>query len=95
MEERERETVVVEESPPSRVERETTVISTDGGGGSGGTIAAILVLLILAVLAFLYFNGSLGGAADETNLNVNIDAPNVEVPDKIEVDLPEVTTNSN
>ena len=93
MEERERETVIVEETP--RVERDTTVIATDGGGGSGGTIAAILVLLILAVLGFLYFNGSLGGAGDETNLNVNVEAPDIDVPDKIDVDLPEVTTNSN
>ena len=95
MEERERETVIVEETQPTRVERDTTVIATDGGGGSGGTIAAILVLLILAVLGFLYFNGSLGGGGDETNLNVNVEAPNIDVPDKIDVDLPEVTTNSN
>ena len=91
MDERERETVIVEE--PAPVTRETTVVSTDRGGG-GGTIVAILVLLVLGILAFLYFSGNLGSAADETGININVDAPNVDFPDKIEVDLPEVVTNN-
>jgi hypothetical protein len=84
MDERERETVIVEPEP--RVERETTVIHT-GDRGSGGAVAAVLVLLALAVLAFLFFGGYLQQAADEVDVNVNVEAPKVEVPD-IDVNLP-------
>ena len=91
MDERDREErIVVEETP--RVERETTVISTGEGRGGGGTLVAVVLLLAVVVLAFLYFSGTLGGAADETNLNVNIDAPDVDIPD---VDVPVVPGNSS
>ena len=64
------------------VERETTVIHTDGGGGGGGgAIAAILVILVIAVLAFLFFGGYLQRAADQTDINVNVTAPKIELPD--------------
>ena len=65
------------------VERETTVIHTDGGGGGGGggAIAAILVILVIAVLAFLFFGGYLQQAADKTDINVNVSAPKIELPD--------------
>lgn len=89
MEERERERIV-EERP--HVERETTVINTGEGRGGGGTLAAVVILLALVILAFLYFSGTLGGAAEETNLNVNIDAPDVDVPD---VDVPAIPGNSS
>jgi hypothetical protein len=80
-----RERIVVEETPP-RVERETTVVTT-GGGGGGGTIVAILVILVVAVLLFLYFGGYLNRNSDGVDLNVNIDAPKVELPD-IDVNAP-------
>ena len=64
------------------VERETVVVSSDrGGGGGGGAIAAILVILVIAVLAFLFFGGYLQRAADKTDINVNVAAPKIELPD--------------
>jgi hypothetical protein len=68
------------------VERETTVINTGGGGGGGGAIAAVLVVLVLGVLAFLYFNGTFGGA-DKTDININVGVPKVEIP---KVELPDI-----
>ncbi|MEA3031776.1 MAG: hypothetical protein QOG13_3101 [Sphingomonadales bacterium] len=72
-----------------QVERETVVVDTGGdrGGGSGGAIAAILVILVLGVLAFLFFGGYLQKAADETNINVNVGTPKIELPD-IRIDNP-------
>ena len=70
------------------VERETVVVESgrDGGGG-GGAIAAILVILVIAVLAFLFFGGYLQRAADDTNINVNVGTPKIELPD-IRIDNP-------
>lgn len=70
---------MVEDDRP--VERETTVIHTNGGGGGGGAIAAILVILVIAVLAFLFFGGYLQRAADQTDINVSVEAPKIELPD--------------
>jgi hypothetical protein len=68
-------------------ERETTVIHTDGGGGGGGgAIAAIVLLILAAVLLFLFFGGYLNRAAEHTDINVNVQAPDIQMP---EVDLPE------
>lgn len=70
------------------VERETVVVDTGGRDrGSGGAIAAILVILVLGVLAFLFFGGYLQKAADETNINVNVGTPKIELPD-IRIDNP-------
>jgi hypothetical protein len=70
------------------VERETTVIHTDGGrGGGGGAIAAILVILVIAVLAFLFFGGYLQRAAEQTDINVNVAAPKIDLPD-IKIETP-------
>ena len=88
MDEREEERVVVEETPP-RVERETTVV-TNGGGGGGGAIIAVVLLLVVVVLLFLYFSGYLGRAADETDININVDTPALEVP---EVRVPDIDVN--
>ena len=72
------------------VERETVVVASgDRGGGSGGAIAAILVILVIAVLAFLYFGGYLQRAADETNINVGVEAPKIELPD-VHIETPPV-----
>ena len=84
-----RERIVVEETPP-RVERETTVINT-GGGGGGGTVVAVLVLLVVAVLLFLYFGGYLNRAADEVGVNVNVEAPKVDMPD-VDINVPPPST---
>ena len=70
-----------EHERPVEVERETTVINTGGGGGGGGTIVAVVVVLVLVVLAFVYFGGYLGRAVDDTDINVNVDAPKIELPD--------------
>jgi len=70
------------------VERETVVVAGGrDGGGSGGAIAAILVILVIAVLAFLYFGGYLQRAADQTDINVNVAAPKIELPD-IKIETP-------
>ena len=63
------------------VTHETTVINTGGERGGGGTIVAVLVLALLAIGAFLFFGGYLQSAADDLDVNVNVAAPNVELPD--------------
>ena len=68
------------------VERETVVVTGDRGGG-GGAIAAILVILVIAVLAFLFFGGYLQRAADQTDINVNVAAPKIDLPD-IKIETP-------
>ena len=80
----------------------TTVIDTSGGGRRGGGLAVALILLVaLLALLFFFFGGGLNRAADEVGVDVNVDTPNVEVPDvnvkipeKIEVDVPNVDVQS-
>lgn len=81
----------------------TTIIQTDGGRDRGGGGVILAIVLILALLALLYFlfGGGLNRAADEVGVNVNVEAPKVEmpsieVPDKIELEVPDeidVTTD--
>jgi predicted metalloprotease len=89
MDERDRERHDPDAVPP-RVERETTVIHTGGRGGGGGTglIVAIVLLMILAAVLFFVFGGGLERTADQTDVNVNIETPEIKLPD-IDVDLPE------
>lgn len=76
----------------------TTVVDTSGGGRRGGGLAIALVLIVaLLALLFFLFGGGLNRAADEVGVDVNVDAPKVEVPDvnvkipeKIEIDVPSV-----
>ena len=75
----ERDERPVEAEP--RVERETTVIQTGNGGGGGGVIALVVVLLAAAVLAFLFFGGWFERAADDVGVNVNVEAPDIKMPD--------------
>ena len=83
---------------PLRESERTTIITSDGNrGGGGGAIIAVVVILAVLVLLFVLFGGSLNKAADEVGVNVDVEAPKVEVPDvnirvpeKIEVDLPDV-----
>ncbi len=76
----------------------TTIIQTDGGrdrGGGGVILAVVLILALLAVLYFV-FSGSFNRAADSVGVNVNVEAPKVEMPDKIELKVPDeidVTTD--
>lgn len=70
-----------ERERPVEVERETTIISTGGDRGSGGVVAAVVVLAVIAVLAFLFFGGYFERAADEVGVNVNVEAPDVKMPD--------------
>ncbi len=67
------------------VERETVVVNS-GSRGGGGAIVAVLVVLVLAVLAFLFFGGYLG-RTDKSDINVNVDLPQVNLP-PIHVDNP-------
>jgi len=60
---------------------ETTVIQTGERRGGGGAIVAIVVVLILGLIAFLFFGGYLRRVADKTDVNVNVAAPNIELPD--------------
>lgn len=81
----------------------TTIIQTGGGGDRGGGGVILAVVLVLALLALLYFlfSGSFNRAADEVGVNVNVEAPkvempNIDVPDKIELKVPDridVTTD--
>lgn len=85
---------------PLRESERTTIISTDGDRGrGGGAIIAVVVILAVLVLLFVLFGGNLNRAADEVGVNVDVEAPKLEVPnvdinvpEKIEVDLPEVET---
>ena len=72
------------------MERETTVV-TSGGGGGGGTIIAVVLLLIVAILLFLYFGGFMNRAADEVGVNVNVEAPDVKMPD-VDINVPPPAT---
>lgn len=96
---RERET----ERETVRDTERTTIIQTDGGrdrGGGGVVLAVVLILALLAVLYFV-FSGSFNRAADQVGVNVNVEAPKVEMPsmpDKIELTVPDkidVTTDGD
>ena len=78
----------------------TTIIQTDGGRGRGGGGVLLAVILVLALLAVLYFvfSGSFNRAADSVGVNVNVETPKVEMPDKIELKVPDeidVTTDAD
>lgn len=68
------------DEPERPVTHETTVINT-GERRGGGSLIAIVLLLVVATLAFLYFGGYLQRAADKTNININVDAPKIDMPD--------------
>ena len=82
---------------PLRESERTTIITSEGdrSGGSGAIIAVVVILAVL-VLLFVLFGGSLNKAADEVGVNVDVETPKLEapnidinVPEKIEVDLPD------
>ena len=89
---RERETV--------RDTERTTVVHTDGGRGGGGLLLAVILILVLLAVLYFLFSGSFNRAADEVGVNVNVEAPKVDmpdikVPDKIEVTVPEVDAKTD
>ena len=63
------------------VERETTIIPTGERGGGAGLIIAIVLLAIVGALAFFYLSGGLQRAADDVDVNVNVAAPDLKLPD--------------
>ena len=69
------------DEPERQVTHETTVINTGERRGGGGTVIAVVLVLIVATLAFLYFGGYLQRAAKSTNINVNVAAPKIDMPD--------------
>ena len=92
---RERETV-------RDVERTTTVVSTGGDRGGGGALLAVLVIIVLLAVLYFVFSGTFNRAADDVGVNVNVEAPkvdvpdvNLKVPDKIEVTVPDVDVKAD
>lgn len=75
------------DEPERPIERETTIIQTGERSGGGGAIAAVVALVVIAVIAFLFFGGYFQKAADEVDVNVNVAAPKVELPD-VDINLP-------
>jgi hypothetical protein len=72
--------------PVRDVERTTTVVSTGGDRGGGGALLAVLVIIVLLAVLYFVFSGSFNRAADDVGVNVNVEAPKVDVPDvKLEV----------
>lgn len=69
---------VVREEPV--VERERTTVINTGGRGGGGTVAALLALVALAVVAFLVFGQGLLGGDGDTDVNIDVKAPDVDLP---------------
>ncbi|MFL6845951.1 MAG: hypothetical protein ACJ8ER_13850 [Allosphingosinicella sp.] len=93
---RDRETV-------RETDRTTTVVQTDGGrgGGAGIILAVLLILVLLGVLWFL-FGGGFNRAADKVGVNVAVEGTkvavpdvNLKIPDKIEVDTPNIDVKTD
>ena len=72
----------------------TTVVHTDGGRRSGaGVVVAILLLIALLVLLFFLFGGGLSGGGDNVGVDVDVETPELSVPEVSDVDLPDVNIN--
>ncbi|MGE0178472.1 MAG: hypothetical protein AB7O91_01465 [Sphingomonas sp.] len=63
------------------VRHETTIIQTGERRGGGGAIVALVALLILGLVVFIFFGGYFDRAIDKADINVNVAAPNIELPD--------------
>ena len=75
---------------------ETTIIQTGERSGGGGVIVALIVLLVIGVLAFFFLGGYFDRAVDQGDINVNVAAPKVELPDvQITPPASEPTKNGN
>jgi hypothetical protein len=82
--------------PREHVTERTTIVTAERRGGGSGWIIAIVLLIALFAVLFLVFGDRFGRAADDVGVNVNIDTPDIEIPDKVKVELPdEITVDSN
>ncbi|HYD12166.1 MAG TPA: hypothetical protein VEC11_04910 [Allosphingosinicella sp.] len=63
------------------VRHETTIINAGGerDGGGGAVMLALIVALLAGIAAFLYFGGYLGGGKADTDINVNIKTPDINI----------------
>lgn len=61
--------------------RETTVIQTGERSGGGGVIVGLIAVLVIGALAFFFLGGYFDRAVDKGDVNVNVAAPNIELPD--------------
>jgi preprotein translocase subunit SecF len=74
----------------TRREENVTIVQTGERRGGGSTaLVAIVVIVALVVLLYFVFGRGLNRAADEVGVNVNIDAPKVQLPD-VKVEVPDV-----
>ena len=71
--------------PPVRETERTTVVHTESRRGGGLAIALVVIVAVLALLFFL-FGGNLNRGSEGGNINIDVDAPEVTLPD---VDIPE------
>ena len=68
----------------------TTPPPPAGDGGGGGGTNVLLVVVVLAVLGLVvWFMFMRGGAdmADDTGTEVNVEAPDIDVPDQVDVNV--------
>lgn len=74
---------------PVRETERTTIVQTGGDrGGGAGVVIAVIAILALLVLLYLFFGGGLNRAGDKVGVNVNVAAPNVDLPD-VNLKIPE------
>lgn len=62
----------------------------NGGGGGVGWVLALVVLVLVLLLAWFFFAGGGGEEAPSTDVDVEVpqaDAPTIEVPDEIDVNV--------
>jgi hypothetical protein len=69
-----------------------------GDGGMGWVVVAVLVVVVLLLVFFVFTRGPREGRVDRTDVDVTVPqpqapetrAPTVEVPERIEVEVPDV-----
>jgi hypothetical protein len=65
-------------------ESTTTVIHTDSGSSGGGLLLGVVLALLLFGLLFLLLYGGLdfGGVPEKVDVDVNVDVPELEMPEE-------------
>ena len=72
----------------------TTIVHTDGGRRSGGgVLVAVLLLIAVLVLLFFLFGGGFSGGGDNVGVDIDVETPELSVPEVSDVDLPDVNIN--
>jgi hypothetical protein len=84
----ERDERTVQDEPV--VERHTTIVTSGERSGGGGTILAVVLLVALLVVLFLLFGRGLLDGGTDLNVNVDVKAPEVDLP---KVDPPAKPSN--